>query len=83
MLEIIYNGESLTLQRILDLWLNGEHMHFDEDKAAILHTSISALLELQLHTAVVGLQNGYWVLANLIELCLAEPAVSRDASPVA
>lgn len=80
---LVHNGKTLTNRDILNLWLNGDHMHYDLEKAAVIEAWPKEFLELQLHGALVGFRNGYWVLANLVRLCLAEPGLSGTSASAA
>jgi hypothetical protein len=75
-LALLHNDVDLDFGRVIDLWLNGDYMHFDEVKANVISAWPPEIMQMQLHTALVGFRNGYWVLANLVRLCLAEPALA-------
>ena len=77
-LQIMLNGEPLFFGRIIDLWLNGDYMHHDEDKAAILEKAPRDILAFQLHGAIVSFRQCYCVLANVVRRCLEEPALSAS-----
>lgn len=74
-MSLVHDGSPIDNAGVIDLWLNGEYMHWDEDKAAVLEAWPEPIMRFQLNGAVVALRNAYWVLANLVRRVLAAPAI--------
>jgi hypothetical protein len=79
-LKYVHNGKSLTFGDVIDLWVNGEYLHHDPEKAAVLDTAYSDFLAFQLRGAVVSHGRCYRVLANVVTRCIEEPALSASAT---
>jgi hypothetical protein len=62
---------------IIDLWLNGEYMHFDEEKAEILSvdTTVGELYRMTLHSALRDFRWLWEQVAFRVEAVLEEPSL--------
>jgi hypothetical protein len=64
---------------IIDILFNGDYLHWDEGKAAIIEVWPPGILQFQLTGALMDFRNSYWVLANCVKRCLQEPALTAGA----
>jgi hypothetical protein len=66
----------LRFGEIIDILFNGDYLHWDEDKAAVIEVWPHGILQSQLTGALLDFRNQYWVLANCVKRCLDEPALT-------
>lgn len=60
------NGESLTPERWIELWLYGEHFHWDEDKAETLGAWPPDVSRWMLINVLWELARRYWAIRNVV-----------------